>query len=48
MDPNPEFWEGKLGACAGAFQQIIAGHEPRLDFFHVEERERERSHHHLF
>ncbi|CAF3059305.1 unnamed protein product [Rotaria socialis] len=29
MDPNPEFWEGKQGACAGAFQQIVAGHEPR-------------------
>ena len=29
MDPNPEYWEGKRGACAGAFQQIVAGHEPR-------------------
>lgn len=29
MDPNPEYWEGKRGACAGAFQLIIAGHEPR-------------------
>ena len=29
MDPNPEYWEGKRGACAGAFQLIVAGHEPR-------------------
>ena len=29
MDPNPEYWEGKRGACAGAFQLILAGHEPR-------------------
>ncbi len=24
MDPNPEYWEGKRGACAGALQAIIA------------------------
>eukprot|EP01137_Pigoraptor_chileana_P005442 Opistho-2@2870 len=29
LDPNPEYWEGKRGACIGIFQQIIAGHEPR-------------------
>ena len=29
LDPNPEYWEGKRGACAGAFQKIIAGKEPR-------------------
>jgi len=29
MDPNPEYWEGKRGACIGVFQQIIAGHEPK-------------------
>lgn len=23
MDPNPEYWEGKRGACAGALQAII-------------------------
>jgi intraflagellar transport protein 56 len=29
MDPNPEYWEGKQGACAGVFQQIIAGRESK-------------------
>uniref|UniRef100_A0A7S3S006 Intraflagellar transport protein 56 n=2 Tax=Choreotrichia TaxID=141411 RepID=A0A7S3S006_9SPIT len=27
LDPNPEYWEGKRGACVGAFQQIIAQKE---------------------
>jgi len=27
LDPNPEYWEGKRGACVGAFQQIIARRE---------------------
>lgn len=29
LDANPEYWEGKRGACVGIFQLIIAGHEPR-------------------
>ena len=29
LDPNPEYWEGKRGACVGAFQKIVAGKEPR-------------------
>lgn len=29
LTPHVEYIEGKLGACAGVFQQIIAGHEPR-------------------
>lgn len=24
LDPNPEYWEGKRGACAGTLQAIIA------------------------
>ena len=33
INPDVEYWEGKQGACAGAFQQIIVGHEPRLEVF---------------
>ena len=25
LDPNPEYWEGKRGACVGVFQLIVAG-----------------------
>lgn len=23
LDPDPEYWEGKRGACVGVFQQVI-------------------------
>ena len=29
LDPDPEYWEGKRGACVGVFQQVIAGMEPK-------------------
>ncbi len=29
LDPNPEYWEGKRGACVGVFQKIVAGQEPQ-------------------
>ena len=25
LDPDPEYWEGKRGACVGVFQQVVAG-----------------------
>lgn len=29
LDPNPEYWEGKRGACVGVFQQVVLGQESR-------------------
>lgn len=29
LDPCPEYWEGKRGACIGVFQLVIAGQEPQ-------------------
>lgn len=29
LDPNPEYYEGKRGACIGCFQMVIAGKESR-------------------
>lgn len=31
LDPDPEYWEGKRGACVGVFQQVIAGKASRDD-----------------
>jgi intraflagellar transport protein 56 len=28
-DPDPEYWEGKRGACVGVFQMTVAGKEPK-------------------
>ena len=33
LDPNPEYWEGKRGACVGLFQMIIAQKESKLVSF---------------
>jgi len=27
LDPDPEYWDGKRGACIGVFQKVIAGEE---------------------
>lgn len=29
LDPLPEYWEGKRGACCGLFQMVIAKKQPR-------------------
>ncbi|XP_027838201.1 intraflagellar transport protein 56 isoform X4 [Aphis gossypii] len=29
LDLLPEYWEGKRGACAGIFQQIVLGNQPQ-------------------
>ena len=29
LDPNPEYWDGKRGACVGAFQLVVAGKEKK-------------------
>ena len=29
LDPDPEYWEGKRGACVGVFQKVIAGEEKK-------------------
>jgi intraflagellar transport protein 56 len=31
LDPDPEYWDGKRGACVGVFQQLIAGKATRED-----------------
>ncbi|XP_053202543.1 intraflagellar transport protein 56-like [Panonychus citri] len=34
-ETNPEFWEGKRGACVGLFQLILAGKEPREQIYEI-------------
>jgi len=29
LDPNPEYWDGKRGACVGAFQKVVANEEQK-------------------
>ncbi|KAM7538629.1 hypothetical protein Aperf_G00000050619 [Anoplocephala perfoliata] len=29
LEPSPEYWEGKRGACIGVFQLIVDGQEPK-------------------
>jgi intraflagellar transport protein 56 len=31
LDPSPEYWEGKRGACVGSFQMVLVGKEKRDD-----------------
>lgn len=31
LDPSPEHWEGKRGACCGTFQYIVAEKLPKYD-----------------
>lgn len=35
LDPCPEYWEGKRGACIGVFQLVIAGQEPHRSLTEV-------------
>lgn len=31
LDPDPEYWEGKRGACVGVFQRTVAGKATRVE-----------------
>ena len=31
LDPDPEYWEGKRGACVGVFHQVVAGKGAKED-----------------
>lgn len=35
MDPDPEYWEGKRGACVGVFQLVVAGKAAKEDLQEV-------------
>jgi intraflagellar transport protein 56 len=34
-DPDPEYWEGKRGACVGVFQMVVAGKERKENLVEV-------------
>jgi intraflagellar transport protein 56 len=34
-DPDPEYWEGKRGACVGVFQMVVAGKERKDNLVEV-------------
>jgi len=39
MDPSPEHWEGKRGACCGTFQYIVAEKLPKyVHILHIYEK----------
>jgi intraflagellar transport protein 56 len=35
LDPDPEYWEGKRGACVGVFQMVVAGKESKDNLVEV-------------
>jgi intraflagellar transport protein 56 len=35
LDPDPEYWEGKRGACVGVFQRMVAGKATRTELEEV-------------
>lgn len=35
LDPDPEYWEGKRGACVGVFQKLVAGKASRVELEEV-------------
>ncbi|KAG7388558.1 Intraflagellar transport protein 56 [Phytophthora pseudosyringae] len=35
LDPDPEYWEGKRGACVGVFQRAVAGKATRVELEEV-------------
>lgn len=32
LDPSPEYWEGKRGACCGTFQYIVAQKQSKYEY----------------
>jgi intraflagellar transport protein 56 len=43
LDPDPEYWEGKRGACVGVFQQVVAAKAQKEDLRDVLAMVRSRS-----